>query len=397
MGLMSAGGGDDRLQVALAVWGIVISIVITALMPVLVPVSTTGYDIDDIYEERASLEMYTGESMINQSPFVLVHAYRPYTYGGEYHTTKEGWLYGEESLDENDQPSLIVDGVQQIGKTSGIKLDPAMKSSVPLISTTKDTIQLVDPWEAAYGAGTWMDMIAGGIGRFLSGITGEDVRIEKTISYPTWAYTGYCYEFDPMLRIATHTEDGEPATDTRKVDDAKLNIVWYDLDGQEGISGGLVLYNSKTNAILASYTAAEIVSAYNPMSQNASRFTLDFDGTMVQMWIKFDEDVIINNLDLSQSFEMGKWTLAFTCTSADMYLDLQNSSSFTASLGGMLDTYIKIFTLDLPDIGAEGNLVLWVLCVLPLGLAMILFLSRFGLAGLGAGILGAAFAGGVLL
>ena len=393
MGLLGGGGGDDRLQIQLATFGIVISIMVSAMLPILVPTNVTGYSLDEIYRERASLEIYTGESMINQAPYVLQHVYTPYTVGEPYNLTEEGWLYGTE-LKEDDQPSFVMDGEQQIGKTE-IRLDPSKKSDVPLYSGTvsSSTVMVVMP--AAGGTGSfWGDVWEYIEGLFSFGISRDsEVRTE---TYPTWNFSGYRYELDPMLRIATNT-DGQPTVDTRKVDDAKLSIVWYDLDGQEGISGGLVLYNSKTNAILASYTAAEIVAQYNPLSQNAAKFKLDFNGTVVSMWLRFDPDVLINNLDLSQAFSQGKWTIAFTSSSADAYLDLQNSNSFTASLGSMLETYINIFTLDIPNLSTEWNLVLWVICIMPVGLSVILFLSRFGLAGSGAGILGMAFAGGVLL
>ena len=394
MGLLGGGGGDDRLQIELAVFGVVISIVVSALLPVLVPVNPAGYSLEDIYAERSSLELYTGESMINQAPYKLQHVYTPYTVGQEYHLTEEGWLYGSE-LTDNGQPSYVIDGKEQIGLTE-IRLDPSKKSTVPLYQGDSVATSTVKVSVTGSTGDVWQDIINGIIRLVTFGSEGWQVT-EEFREYPTWAFSGYRYELDPMLRISTHDTDGNPQTDTRAVDDAKLSIVWYDLDGQEGISGGLVLYNSKTNAILASYTAAEIVAQYNPMSQNAAKFKLDFDGTPVNMWIKFDPDVIINNLDLSQSFSLGKWTLAFTSTSADLYLDLQNSNSFASSLGSMLETYIGIFTMSLPQLSAEWNLVLWVVCVMPMGLAVILFLSRFGLAGLGAGILGAAFAGGVLL
>lgn len=394
MGLLGGGGGDDRLQIELAVFGVVISIVVSALLPVLVPVNPAGYSLEDIYAERSSLELYTGESMINQAPYKLQHVYTPYTVGQEYHLTEEGWLYGSE-LTDNGQPSYVIDGEEQIGQTE-IRLDPSKKSTVPLYQGDNVATSTVKVSVTGSTGDVWQDIINGIIRLVTFGSEGWQVT-EEFKEYPTWAFSGYRYELDPMLRISTHDTDGNPQTDTRAVDDAKLSIVWYDLDGQEGISGGLVLYNSKTNAILASYTAAEIVAQYNPMSQNAAKFKLDFDGTPVNMWIKFDPDVIINNLDLSQSFSLGKWTVAFTSTSADLYLDLQNSNSFASSLGSMLETYIGIFTMSLPQLSAEWNLVLWVVCVMPMGLAVILFLSRFGLAGLGAGILGAAFAGGVLL
>lgn len=407
MALLSGAGGDDRLQIQLAVFGVVISVMVSALLPVLIPVSATGYSLDEIYQERASLEMYTGQSMVSQAPFVLQHVYLPYTLGSqEYRLTEEGWLYGSELEDGNGDPSYVVGDQEQIGKTE-IRLDPEFKSSVPLYAsqTAYLTYTTVNQFDEMFGGGFWSRVAEGLLG-FVTALSspadlitlGDTVYYDKpgTDYYPTWNYTGYRYELDPMLRIQTHSAEGS-AADYRTVDDAKLSIVWYDTDGQEGISGGLVLYNNKTNAILASYTAAEIVAQYNAMSQTAAKFRLDFDGTLVNMWIRFDPDVLINNLDLSQSFSLGKWTVAFTAASADTYLDLQNSNSFTNSLGSMLETYIGIFTLNLPQLSAEWNLALWILCVMPMGLAMILFLSRFGLAGLGAGILGAAFAAGVML
>lgn len=394
-GLLSAGGGDDRLQVSLAVWGIVISVMVSALLPILFPTSATGYSLEEIYEERSSLELYTGESMVSQAPYRLQHVYTPYTVGEEYRLTEEGWLYGSELADGEDNPSYVIGGEEQIGKTE-IRLDPAHKSQVPLYQGENVRTETVRVSVTGSTGDIWQDIINGIIRIVTLGTEGYTVG-EEFREYPTWNFSGYRYELDPMLRIATHTEDGKPAVDQRKVDDAKLSIVWYDLDGQEGISGGLVLYNAKSDAILASYTAAEIVASYNPLSQNASKFKLDFDGTPVTMWVRFDPDVLINNLDLSQSFSLGKWTVAFTSSSADTYLDLQNSNSFSSSLGSMLETYIGIFTLSLPQLSTEWNLVLWVICVMPMGLAVIMFLSRFGLAGLGAGILGAAFAGGVLL
>ena len=406
MGLLGGGGGDDRLQIQLAVFGIVISLMVSALLPVLIPSSNpAGYTLEEVYAERQALELYTGESMINQAPFSLQHVYTPYVLGSdEYRFTEEGWLYGSELEDGEGNPSYQINGVEQIGKTE-VRLDPGFKSSVPLYQSGTAYLTYVEVtlWDELLGGGFWSDL-ANGLFSWVS-LPGtktmfvNDLAYEKpeTAYYPTWNYSGYRYEFDPMLRIQTYT-DGESSVDTKKVDDAKLSIVWYDTDGQEGISGGLVLYNSKSNAILASYTAAEIVSQYNTLSQNAARFHLNFDGTVINMWIKFDPEVLINNLDLSQSFSLGKWTVAFTTASADTFLDLQNSASFTSSLGSMLETYIAIFTMDIPQLDAAWNLVLWVICVMPLSLSVILFLSRFGLAGIGAGILGTLLiAGGGLI
>lgn len=406
MALLGGGGGDDRLQVELAVFGIVIGLMVSALLPILIPVNNAaGYTLEEVYAERNALETFTGESMLNQAPFMLQHVYTPYTLGSdEYRLTEEGWLYGSELEDGEGNPSYQIYGQEQIGKTE-VRLDPGFKSSVPLYQSQTAYLRYytISMWDDLLGGGFWSDF-ANGVFSWIS-LPGAHIRFADDLTYekpgtdyyPTWNYSGYRYEFDPMLRIQTNN-GGESTVDTKVVDDAKLSIVWYDTDGQEGISGGLVLYNQRNNAVLASYTAAEIVAQYNPLSQNAARFHLNFNGTVVNMWIKFDPEVLINNLDLSQSFSLGKWTVAFSTTAADTFLDLQNSQSFTASLGGMLETYIAIFTMNLPQLDAGWNLVLWVLCVMPLSLAVILFMSRFGIAGIGAGILGTLLiAGGGLI
>lgn len=400
MALLSGGGGDDRLQVELAVFGIVISLMVSALIPVVLAggSSPTGYAIEDIFAERQSVQLYTGETMINQAPWKLTHVYTPYVMGGEYNLTEEGWLYGTEltrTVDEEEEPYYEVNGENQIGKTSGVRLDPEHKSDTPLFETQEITIQLESRFE---DSGIWRpitEAIFNAIFDFLEplNVLDRDDWVWKEVPkiYPSWSFTGYRYEFDPMLRI--NTTDG---VDKKAVDDAKISVVWYNLSGQEGISAGLVLYNSKTDGIVANYTAQEIVAAYNPYGENASKFRLDFDGVPVNLFIKFDSDVSINNIDRLQAFTDGRWSMALTAASADAFMDLANSTSFTASLGSMLQTYIDIFTLSVPNLDAGWNLVLWIVCVLPMGLAMIMFLSRFGLAGIGAGILGAIFAGGVL-
>jgi hypothetical protein len=60
-------------------------------------------------------------------------------------------------------------------------------------------------------------------------------------------------------------------------------------------------------------------------------------------------------------------------------------------MGNLLDTYLDIFTLSMPAVPLTWSLVLWLVCILPLEVSMIMFLSRFGLVGIGAAILGNVF------
>lgn len=397
MALLSGNvGGNDGIQIGLAVFGITLTLIISMMLPILLPTSATGYTMEEIYENRAALESFTGQSMITQAPWKLSHVYTPYIIGESFNQTEEGWLYGEELTQTDPETGKNVPyyaattepGQNQIGRTAGIHLEPTRKSDVPLFQTQSAEIPV---WtlKSYYSNGN------GGInlwGQIVKWFTGNPLELFEQVNktYPVWNFSGYRYEFDPMLRITT--EEGNQRT----ADDAKLNIVWYDLDGQEGISGGLVLYNSKTNGIVANYTAAEIIAGYNMDSMNASRYSLIFNDNKVNMFIRFDPSAA-GYTDLSQAWTDGNWTIAFSADSVDAFMDITNSTTFTQSVGSMINTYLQIMTMDVPQLDAGGNLILWVICVLPTGLAIIMFLSRFGLAGLGAGILGTAFAGGLIL
>lgn len=379
--------GDDELQIKLAVLGVIIGIVVSAMLPIVFQApNATGYSLEEITRERTSLEAYTGESMISQAPFVLAHVYTPYIAGNDWHVTEDGWLYGEELLDSGGNPYFAPDtaGRNQIGLTSGIHLDPDKKSSTPLFQSDYTSMVPTKTMKWYYGNENGE---LGLLGAFAQWAGWELYNYEER-SFPAWNFSGYRYEFDPMLRIAT-------SDDKKTVDDAKLSIVWYDLDGQEGISGGLILYDSKTNGIVANYSAQEIVNNYNIASATASGYVLNFNGTKVNMFIQFDPEVKIYGMPLESAWSAGKWTLAFTAISADAYLDIQGSNSFSGSVGNILTTYLDIMTLDVPQLSLEWNLVLWIVCSLPIMMAVLLFLSRFGLKGIAGGILAVAL-GGVL-
>lgn len=378
--------GDDELQIKLAVLGAIIGIVVSAMLPIVFQApNATGYSLEEITRERTSLEAYTGESMISQAPFMLTHVYTPYVAGNDYHVTEDGWLYGDELVDSGGSPYFAPDnaGRNQIGMTSGIHLDPNAKSSTPLFQSEYTSMVPVTTlkWEYShFGDRTNLNVFG-----HIAGLLGFDLYDRTEKAFPAWNYSGYRYEFDPMLRIAV--------SDDKRVEDAKLSIVWYDLDGQEGISGGLILYDSKTNGIVANYTAAEIVGNYNIAAATASSYVLNFNGTKVNMFIQFDPDVKIYGIPLESAWSAGKWTLAFTAVSADAYLDIQGSNSFSGSVGNIISTYLDIMTLKVPQLSLEWNLVLWIICSLPIMMAVLLFLSRFGLKGIAGGILAVALGG----
>lgn len=376
MGLTTGGGGDDRLQVGLVVFITVISLVTAMAIPMIAPGwESTGYSYEEVSSQRQNLETFTGESMLNAAPWAFTAVYTPYVPGSQAVLNDAGWLYGSKV---EDYPGLSTS--TQI-TTTGIKLDPTKKSVSPLgQGTTEVTVQVEEKWYYN-GPFSWVYDLSTALG-------GNPDRYKRIVEdHPQWNFTGYLYEFDPMVKIVT-----KGSTDQKTTDDATLSVVWYDTNGQEGISSGLVLYSDKTKGIVANYTSAEIVSRYVSTTAYASKYTFNFEGTTVDMHIKFDQDVISEGQDLYQAWTDGRWTLAFTAVSGANFLDMNNSTSFASSLGNLIDTYIKVFTFSLPNAPPFWSMVLWILCILPAEITVMMFLSRFGLAGVGAGILGNALA-----
>lgn len=377
---ISQGGGNDSLQVGIAVFCVVVSIATAMLVPILAPSYDTGYSYQEVFNGRAELESFTGESMTSQTPWKLTGVYTPYVPGEKYTINEEGWLYGSEVTD-----------YEYLNKTTGIKLDPGQKSSMLFgQGSGQATVQENKWW---YAEGFWGDLSWAISSGFWGLFGSERTRTEShEVELPTWNYTGYRYEFDPMMTIQTN-EDGSAKT---AASDAKLSIIWYDIQGSEGISGGLILYTDKSNGVVANYSATDIISNYNLSSQYASSYVFDFNGTKVRMYIQFDPDVVADGTDLSKAWTEGRWSVAFSATSVDNLFNIANSNSLSTSLGNLLSSYAQIFTFSVPNMPLVWSMVLWILCILPAEIIVLMFLSRFGAAGIIAGILGNIFLGWAL-
>lgn len=382
MGVFSGASGDDRLQVGLAVMMTVMSLVVTMMVPIVAPAydMDTGYGYADLFAEKAALESYTGESMINMAPWKLTGVYTPWTVGDpiENRDPETGWAYGSK-----------IDNYPDLNKTNGIKLDPEKKSNSPLYQATytdqQITIEQPIWWYYNFNGDGNLNVI-GQIAEFF----GADTIETRTdyIDVNSWTFTGYRYEFDPMLKIdyASGTHDYSNDSQT----DAKLSIVWYKTALGQGISGGLILYNNMTNGIIADIPMEEILAGYNQTSNYSTRYEFDFEGVQVYLNLRFDLDVLTGGEDLTKAFDDGRWTIAITAASMDNYMDISSSNSLSSSTANLIDTYIKIYTFSFPTLDFLWSMVLWIVCILPIQIAVIMFLSRFGIPGIAIGILGSA-------
>lgn len=349
---------DVSALTKIAVFGVTMSIFCTAMFTIILAGSASGdYNLDEIAGYRDDLVNFSGESMLNQSPWVLTGVYTPWieSMGIDGHIDEDNWLYGE-SIDYD-----------QIGKAADIRLDPSYKSTVPIqVGDAKYDFEVTEGFEWwVNGGGLWdfaLPLTAG-----FADLFGIDYVKKSQETATVWNYTGYRYVFDPTLPFAVDDE-GNAVTKTSSRDGA-LSIVWYSYGGQEGLSGALQIYGG--DVLLSSYAATDIIAAYNSSSGYASIYDFDFNGANLTLSIKFDQDVISAGTPLMQAWMNGDWTMAISSLSAGNFYDVANSVSFDITAGSMIDTFISIFTMDMPYTSSPwANLIMWILVVLPMTLAL---------------------------
>jgi len=392
MGSLTSGiGGDDSLQLTIAVFCIVVTLGMTALTPILV----TEYDAEnaDFLEEmRIKMENFTGESMITYSPWYLSDVRTPYRANAQDNVTSTwDWVYGSITEHYELDGTVYLDIPDPTDKdpsnpsnkySEKIRMDPSQKSAIPLsVSENIPGTKMVDKWYFSGAIGGFAYGVINGISEFFGG--GVDRQEERVVSNNAFNFTGLLYHYNATYKISTQ---GSNATKLNS-DYGSLNVVWYDNSYGSGVSGGLILQSDKSKAIIANYEATDIIASVNEDSKYATKYLLNFEGIQVYMYILFDADVITSGSSYYDAWNNGDWQIAFASPSGDGLLDIMNSNNLSSSLGNLLDTYSSIFTFSMPNCPAHWQLVLWVVCILPIEVAPILFVSRFGIVGVGFGIL----------
>ena len=353
--------GDDAVLVKIAVFGFAMSILCTAMISVLLVDNGSDYDYDEITGYRDQLVSFSGESMINQTPWVLQHVYTPWnsSYDSTTHRDDDNWLYGE------DIDPYVLDGHSYLGEAAAIKLDPTQKSSTPLNYTQETYTDVVGYKFWAPGSNTLISKIFLPVTTAYTAFTGSTGAVYGDVTTNSWNFTGYRYVFDPTL----------PFSNEGSSVDGSLSIVWYDFNGQEGLSGGLVIYGGDVE--IANYSAVDIVADYNSTSGYATVYDFVFQGTTLTLSVRFDQNAIEAGMPLMSAWTQGYWSMAISSPSAGSFFDIDGSSSFSVTSGNMISTFIKIFTFNAPEFGNEiVQFVLWCLVGLPMTMAMALITLR---------------------
>lgn len=355
-----------------AIWGVAFSIIVTALLATFAA-GTGDYDYDVIKSYQDDLVEFSGETLLNDTPWVLKHVYTPFDPANtpqdqyESHTDEAGWLFGTDMI--NSYPDK--------DKAAFIHLDSNQKSNQ--ILSVGESID----WSYTVGKEWWNGGNDYGIvfplAKIVSAVNPKligDGYIYNSGTGNNWNYTGYRYVFDPTL----------PFSEGSSAKNGQLSIVWYDTATDTGLSGGLDIYGSNhkygspaEETRLASISASDIIRAYQTNSGYASIYDFNFDGAHINLSIRFDADVLERYPSLRAAWDAGAWSMAISTVSAGNFFDVDNDpSAFVTSAGSMVDTFIQIYTFSYPEFDNDpwANVILWLFVGLPMTLGLLFITAR---------------------
>ena len=371
--------GDAAVLTKIAIFCIAMSVLSTCLVTMYVA-GSSDYDYDTINAYRSDLTTFSGGQLVNDTPWVLNGVYTPFTPGSipdediPNHIERDGnrttgWLFGEK-----------ITTYPYLGEVADIKLDKNQKSN--------QLLTVGNPYDYEYRNGkTWWaggnewgvtvidpDVIRWGAGILES--IGIDTGVNENTGYDmasgsanNWNYTGYRYTFDPVL----------PFSSQASAKDGRLSLVWYEIPGDTGLSGALEIYADKDHEQikLGRISAKDIINTFRSAEGYVQTFDFDFEGTHLNLTIRFDPTVYNTYNTLQAAWDDGAWAMAISSASAGNFFDVENSNAFNVTAGSALDTFVQIYTFDYPHFDNSWvELIMWLLVGLPMTLGMLFITIR---------------------
>lgn len=369
-------GGEGTLM-KVAIFCIALSVMSTCMFA-FYAAGSSDYGYDAINKYKSDLVEFSGGQLTNDTPWVLSKVYTPFTPGSipdsqipihieNDHGRGPGWLFGED-----------VTTYPYIGEASNIKLDPSQKSNQLLRAGAEINYQYQNGkqwWAGNNSFGIDLSNIGKSLIRFFGNTPGEDYGVTYSSgSANNWNYTGFRYVFDPVL----------PFNDQASTKDGRLSLVWYQIPNDSGLSGALEVYGVGNGEVIryGTISSADIVTAIQSTAGYVQVFDFNFEGTHLNLTIRFDPTVYSSYGSLQAAWDAGAWSMAISSASAGNFFDVEESNAFNATAGSALDTFIKIFTFSYTtNVGdAETqpwvSFIMWMIVGLPMTLGLLFITIR---------------------
>lgn len=381
------GSVDSSFTYRLLIFAVALTILTPMVMSQFRSVDTSA--LDDMESDYYQM---TGSEPVSEEIWALTGIYTPYSAGETYGYTEDGWLYKtrvggtymgddpseKERLAESGgayAPSQYSYGLQERSYYSVAydghvyRYTGSDKDGDPLpptvIDEEKGTV-LPGRTEDGHQRGDVYTMVTMDFGQKSSIFFADGLRTDTEDGRFYYRYEGYRYAFTPLHDTVTTDADGNDVY--IKSQQTTMSLIWYSVYGTEGLSGQLVL-NSSDGGI-AYLTAAQIISAFNP-TINTAKFTLTFNGTDINCYIRINPTYTSMGYSISDCFYSGYWSVMITSLSTDANDML--ATDYSLNVSALWQTVIDLLTFRYSDYGISGELgvVASVLMTVPLYIGLI--------------------------
>ena len=128
---------------------------------------------------------------------------------------------------------------------------------------------------------------------------------------------------------------------------------------------------------LGSISASDIINTFRSSEGYVHVFDFDFEGTHLNLTIRFDPTVYTSYSSLQAAWDDGAWSIAISSASAGNFFDIENSNAFNVTAGSALDTFVQIYTFDYPHFEDTWiEVIMWLLVGLPMTMGMLFITIR---------------------
>lgn len=383
---------DDKYLVEIGVFAVGLSILMTLLLGAVLPDLENG-NYENIYERQQEIGRFTGESARTIIPWQLEGIYEPWNTAipdaySQDRIGLDGSLHGNDVtldwvyLDENNQTHIdYFNSTHQnvgLGNNSiyNQKNGLFLGSLVALNPLQKSVSHLGDSYDVVtitqQKSGMWQGFL-----HWLNDSWGIE---RTTVNMNYWQYTGWSYVFTPMLPL--QIEDPDDVNDNgfynAVTQRATLTVIWYAVQNDERIEGGLRVYAGKEDGLveIGQVTLEDIIREQQSLNTDtSSKFMFSFNSATIYLNIKFDT-MVIGSADYTNAFTTGQWKIALTSPYVGSYLNVDDDYNMGLTLGSIVDMFTKILTFNVPNLPAPWDLAVWLIVVLPISILLALLIAK---------------------
>lgn len=368
--MAKGGGGDSKFAFSMLIF----AMAMTLLLPIGINIFASGGSATELNtpEQLSGYYDFTGTAPSKEAIWSLTGIFTPYGVdenGQEdlthYGYSDDGWLYGT-SVNEyrpsqyssTDYAYTVVkgeDGLFRYAFDNSGGEPVAVTYTGDHRSGTLYTDVSFDPLKKSPIFFSESMMHDDGYGRF------------------HFDYGGYRYSFQPTSSYTTQNTNGDNIEVV--ANSTSLSLIWYQYytSANSGISGQLIISsqskslagaattNPESDGIrptqdtmsVAYLTSSQIIQAFNSTTSTA-RFTMNFSGIPINIYIKIDPIQLANGLTVQQCYDLGYWSVMVTSLSTDSSAYMQSDNSLNPY--SIFETVVDLLTFNYTDYGISEEL-----------------------------------------